>query len=60
MDTVEILKGSSLSDDEYLKAAILGWSVELVSALGPLPFSSIPRAKYRARGAFVGVIADPP
>ncbi|KAG6804941.1 hypothetical protein H0H93_006240, partial [Arthromyces matolae] len=30
VDTVEILKGRALSDDEYTKAAILGWSVELV------------------------------
>jgi farnesyl diphosphate synthase len=32
VDTVEILKGSALTEDEYLKAAILGWCVELVSA----------------------------
>ena len=32
VDTVEILKGSSLSEDEFLKAAILGWCVELVSS----------------------------
>ena len=31
VDTVEILKGSELSDDEYFKAGVLGWSVELVS-----------------------------
>lgn len=31
VDTVEILKGSSLTDEEYLKSAILGWCVELVS-----------------------------
>jgi hypothetical protein len=30
-DTAEILKGSELTEDEYFKAAILGWSVELVS-----------------------------
>jgi hypothetical protein len=30
VDTVEILKGRSLTDDEYLKAAVLGWCVELV------------------------------
>jgi farnesyl diphosphate synthase len=30
VDTVEILKGSALTDDEYLKSAILGWCVELV------------------------------
>jgi farnesyl diphosphate synthase len=31
VDTVEILKGRELTEDEYLKAAILGWCVELVS-----------------------------
>lgn len=31
VDTAEIIKGSALTDDEYFKAAILGWSVELVS-----------------------------
>lgn len=30
VDTAEIIKGSDLTDDEYFKAAILGWSVELV------------------------------
>lgn len=32
VDTAEILKGSSLSDEEYFQAAILGWCVELVSS----------------------------
>ena len=31
VDTVEILKGSFLTDEEYFKAAVLGWCVELVS-----------------------------
>lgn len=31
VDSVEILRGRTLDDDEYLKAAILGWCVELVS-----------------------------
>ena len=31
VDTVEILKGSALSEEEYKKAAILGWCIELVS-----------------------------
>lgn len=31
VDTVEILKGRTLTDDEYFKAAVLGWCVELVS-----------------------------
>jgi ATP-dependent protease ClpP protease subunit len=30
VDTVEILKGRQLSEDEYFKAAVLGWCVELV------------------------------
>jgi farnesyl diphosphate synthase len=30
VDSVEILKGRSLTEDEYFKAAILGWCVELV------------------------------
>ena len=30
VDTVEILKGRSLSNEEYFKAALLGWCVELV------------------------------
>ncbi|KAG6865172.1 hypothetical protein C0991_004720 [Blastosporella zonata] len=32
VDTVEILKGRPLTEDEYTKAAILGWSVELLQA----------------------------
>ncbi|KAH8078417.1 farnesyl-diphosphate synthase [Cristinia sonorae] len=32
VDSVEILKGRALTDDEYLKAAILGWCVELLQA----------------------------
>ncbi|ORY35390.1 isoprenoid biosynthesis-related protein [Naematelia encephala] len=32
VDTVEILKGEALTEDEYLKAAILGWCVELLQA----------------------------
>ena len=30
VDTVEIVKGSPLDDDEYKRAAILGWCIELV------------------------------
>lgn len=30
VDTAEILKGRSLTDEEYLQAAVLGWGVELV------------------------------
>ncbi|KAK9894866.1 terpenoid synthase [Cystobasidium minutum MCA 4210] len=32
VDTVEILKGSELSEAEYLQAAILGWGIELLQA----------------------------
>lgn len=34
VDTVEILKGSALNDDEYTRAAILGWCIELVTSIG--------------------------
>ena len=30
VDSVEILKGRPLTDDEYFKSAVLGWGVELV------------------------------
>jgi len=30
VDTVEILQGRALTEDEYFKAAVLGWCVELV------------------------------
>lgn len=30
VDTVEILKEGPLTEDEYFKAAVLGWCVELV------------------------------
>ncbi|KAF9032431.1 isoprenoid synthase domain-containing protein [Panaeolus papilionaceus] len=32
VDTVEILKGRPLSDDEYFKSALLGWCIELLQA----------------------------
>ncbi|OSD02215.1 farnesyl-diphosphate synthase [Trametes coccinea BRFM310] len=32
VDSVEILKGRTLSDDEYFKAALLGWCIELLQA----------------------------
>lgn len=32
VDTVQILKGRALTDEEYLKAAVLGWGVELLQA----------------------------
>ncbi|KAJ3510633.1 hypothetical protein NLJ89_g4563 [Agrocybe chaxingu] len=32
VDTVEILKGRALTEDEYFKSAILGWCVELLQA----------------------------
>lgn len=30
VDSVEILKGRVLTEDEYFKAALLGWCLELV------------------------------
>ncbi|KAG6820016.1 hypothetical protein H0H93_006480 [Arthromyces matolae] len=38
IDTAEILKGRPLSEDEYLQAAVLGWSVELEHALNVATF----------------------
>ncbi|KAF9232234.1 isoprenoid synthase domain-containing protein [Melanogaster broomeanus] len=32
VDSVEILRGRQLSDDEYFKAAVLGWCIELFQA----------------------------
>ncbi|KIL64788.1 hypothetical protein M378DRAFT_162951 [Amanita muscaria Koide BX008] len=32
VDTTEVLKGRSLTEDEYTKAAVLGWCVELLQA----------------------------
>ncbi|KAK0442155.1 isoprenoid synthase domain-containing protein [Armillaria borealis] len=32
VDTVEILKGRVLTSDEYMQAAVLGWSVEMLQA----------------------------
>ncbi|KAF8203335.1 isoprenoid synthase domain-containing protein, partial [Pholiota molesta] len=32
VDTVEILKGRTLTEEEYFKAAVLGWCVELLQA----------------------------
>ena len=31
VDSVEILKDRPLTDEEYTKAAVLGWGIELVS-----------------------------
>ena len=33
VDSVEILRGRALTDDEYFKAALLGWCIELVRVL---------------------------
>ncbi|EIN04079.1 isoprenoid biosynthesis-like protein [Punctularia strigosozonata HHB-11173 SS5] len=32
VDSVEIIKGRALTDEEYLKSAILGWCIELLQA----------------------------
>ena len=39
VDFVKILRGRTLSDDEYFKAALLGWCIKLVSLTNffPLP-----------------------
>ncbi|KAF9009526.1 isoprenoid synthase domain-containing protein [Cyathus striatus] len=37
VDTIEILKGRPLNEDEYFKAAILGWCVELLQAYFLVP-----------------------
>ena len=37
VDSVEILKGHKLDDDEYFKAALLGWCVEFVSLFPLIP-----------------------
>jgi hypothetical protein len=31
VDSVKILKGRELTDDEYFNAALVGWCIELVS-----------------------------
>ena len=41
VDTVEIIKGRTLTDDEYFKAALLGWCVELVGFTPQWPFMCI-------------------
>ncbi len=39
VDSVEILKGRPLTDEEYFKSAVLGWAVELVRLSSPLSLS---------------------
>jgi hypothetical protein len=54
VDTAEIIKGSALTDDEYFKAAVLGWSVELVS----ISFKSAFRARmYTKRDTDADTVA---
>ncbi|KAJ6583025.1 farnesyl-diphosphate synthase [Mycena vulgaris] len=53
IDTAEILKGAPLDDDEYYKAAVLGWGVELVSLNCPADI-----LWYRAPGIGMIVIND--
>ncbi|KAK7061224.1 fructose-bisphosphate aldolase [Favolaschia claudopus] len=63
VDTVEIIKGAVLNDEEYYKAAVLGWGVELLQAFflvsdDIMDDTSMRRKKpcwYRASG--VGMIA---
>ncbi|KAK7061259.1 fructose-bisphosphate aldolase [Favolaschia claudopus] len=62
-DTAEILKGAPLNDDEYFKAAVLGWGVELMQAFflvaDDIMDTSITRRGqpcwYRAQG--IGMVA---
>lgn len=35
VDTLEIMKGAALTDDEYFHAALLGWCIELVGSSSP-------------------------
>ena len=52
VDSVEILKGRALTDEEYFKAALLGWCVEFVSpfVLTARPLAlALPRFRGRAR-----------
>ncbi|KAJ6516421.1 farnesyl-diphosphate synthase [Mycena sanguinolenta] len=63
VDTAEIIKGAALDDDEYFKAAVLGWCVELMQAFflvsDDIMDTSITRrgqpCYYRAPG--IGMIA---
>ncbi|KAF7354855.1 Fructose-bisphosphate aldolase [Mycena sanguinolenta] len=62
VDTAEIIKGAALDDDEYFKAAVLGWCVELATFFlvsDDIMDTSITRrgqpCYYRAPG--VGMIA---
>ena len=36
IDTAEILKGRPLTDDEYMRAAVLGWGIEFVRRQIPM------------------------
>lgn len=37
VDSLQVLKGTTLTEDEYQKAAILGWCVELVGFVPSSP-----------------------
>src|SRR6266436_1562354 len=46
VDSVAILKGRELTESEYFKAAVLGWSVEWVRLF--YPSSPLPSLKVRS------------
>lgn len=55
VDTVEILKGRPLSDDEYFKSALLGWCIELVSITSVVIFLLNEQADSAAPSVLLGI-----
>jgi hypothetical protein len=50
IDTLEILKDRPLTNDEYFKAATLGWCIELVNASFSIFVVSLPLSCCKASG----------
>jgi geranylgeranyl pyrophosphate synthase len=46
VDTLTILKGSELTENEYYRAAILGWCIELVRTSSHSSFTSLSAHTY--------------